>query len=239
MKSNDKSWDRNTYSDPTFVEFKGAFYLMDGNIKFYDSKLGKLLDYIGDIVQLNIYWLIGNIIGGILLGIFPSTFALVSVQRDRVYGKNDALTKSFIHYYKQFFWKANKEGGIFILGLAILVLYLRMSLNIPNHFSVYFVWLSYGLIVSYVLLMIYALILRAHLTHEWKVLFLYAIKMMILCPIHTVLLIVFLGMFMWSIQFVPMFLSVLSVALLVDILTRIIKHCQMMIIKVQRSKDND
>lgn len=203
----------------------------------YNSRLMRFLNYVGDMIQLNVYWLLGSLTGLIVFGLFPSTKALVSVLRDRIYGKNDALTRPFISYYKQNFWRTNIKGYSFFGGLVLLLVYLRMAQNIQNSLSGIFIWLSYGLFVMYILIAIYVLILSVHLTHPTKVIIKYSIVLMVSCPIHTLLVIIVIGVFIWSIKVLPMFLSVLSIALLFDLITRIIKHCQFIIIKVQRSKE--
>lgn len=69
---------------------------------------------------LHLYGILGCLLGGIVLGIFPTFYSISSVCRQYLlYGQVDVWSK-FWEYYKESFWKNNLVGGVFYLWLALV-----------------------------------------------------------------------------------------------------------------------
>lgn len=81
-----------------------------------------------DLFLLNVYWVIGTLLGGILLGVFPSTVALYAcIRQKEVYGfYKGKLYKVFWTFYKQEFLKANKLGALIYLISFMLYIDFRL-----------------------------------------------------------------------------------------------------------------
>ncbi|MBS4209428.1 YesL family protein [Bacillus sp. FJAT-50079] len=70
---------------------------------------------------LNVLWVGFTLLGGILLGIMPSTIALYSIARKTAMGEEDIpITKTFWHVYRKEFLRSNRFGAMLLI-LALLI----------------------------------------------------------------------------------------------------------------------
>lgn len=71
----------------------------------------------------NMLWIIGVLIGGVLLGIVPSTLTLFKRLRDKVFLEKEEITISkWWSDYKNFFWKPQLVGYVWMLVGYIIYL---------------------------------------------------------------------------------------------------------------------
>ncbi|SES93826.1 Uncharacterized membrane protein YesL [Oceanobacillus limi] len=83
--------------------------------------LYRILEWITRFAYMNLLWIFFTLVGGIVLGFYPSTLAMFAIVRDWLRGKADfPIFPTFWNYYKREFIKAN-QLGIFISLLFLLV----------------------------------------------------------------------------------------------------------------------
>lgn len=91
-------------------------------LKGFIGALYKLGDWVIRLVYVNILWVLFIGVGGIVLGIMPSTTALFSVMRKWMKGETDLpIFKTYWRSFKKDFKKANLLG--LVLGVISLILY--------------------------------------------------------------------------------------------------------------------
>lgn len=64
---------------------------------------------------LQLFWLMGLILGGVILGIFPATYAMFTVIRKRLLDGDVRINKEFWKSYQSVFLRSQLEGWIWIL----------------------------------------------------------------------------------------------------------------------------
>ena len=90
------------------------------------SAFYSFFEWVTKLALLNLLWLLFSLVGGILLGIFPSTLAMFAVIRQWLQGDTQlSIRKSFWRYYKADFWKGNALGAFLsiLIGLTSLDLF--------------------------------------------------------------------------------------------------------------------
>lgn len=93
----------------------------------------QMTEWITRFAYLNLLWVAFTLIGGVLLGFFPATIAMLAVTRQWLKGNTDQpMLKSFWQYYRKDFFKSNLLGlFIVILGVIIIadILYIQANNN--------------------------------------------------------------------------------------------------------------
>lgn len=82
--------------------------------------LYKLSHWITRLFYLNVLWILSILLGGIVLGVFPSLVAILAISRKWIEGKEVNLSRLFWKAYFEDFLKANVIGWLFIGGLYVL-----------------------------------------------------------------------------------------------------------------------
>ena len=85
------------------------------------TKIMGVFEWIMHFVYLNILFVAGTLVGGIVLGFFPACYATISVSRRLVSEPGFGITKAFIDVYKQHFRKSLRVGYLFFLVILIAV----------------------------------------------------------------------------------------------------------------------
>lgn len=80
----------------------------------------KVFDTISQWVQINLLFVLGTLIGGVVLGVFPALLAIaVIIRRVMIDGDEPPMLATFMAEYKQRFWKANGLGLIMVILVAV------------------------------------------------------------------------------------------------------------------------
>lgn len=85
------------------------------------DRMIKVCDTVYLLAYLNILWFIFTLLGLVILGIAPSTVAMISILKERL-DKNEAtkIFSTFFHNYKLAFKKSNQIGIIILVSLLLL-----------------------------------------------------------------------------------------------------------------------
>ncbi|MGL4913617.1 MAG: YesL family protein [Romboutsia sp.] len=104
-------------------------------MKFGDILLN-FCQWVFRFIILNFLWVIFMVLGGVVLGIMPSTVAMFHVLRKWIQGEMDInIFKTFKDVYKREFITSNKCGLIFLLIFAFLALDLNILYQIQAIYS--------------------------------------------------------------------------------------------------------
>lgn len=101
------------------------------------EKLNRVLNKVLNLVLLNILWIAGTLLGLVVLGIGPSTLAVLSVIREWFRGNDDlSIFKTYVTNYKNYF----KEGTILslIYGVVGVILIVDFAYITSWEFKVFF-----------------------------------------------------------------------------------------------------
>ena len=117
------------------------------------SKINQWSEWIMHLVLLQIYWIIGTLMGGVILGIIPSSIALFSSIRKLFRDSLEFNLKTyFIHEYKTNFKFSLLLNVWYMLVLLISFIYIEYLTATRNS------WLAYTHIPLYVILFFLALL---------------------------------------------------------------------------------
>lgn len=118
------------------------------------EKFNQFSKWVMNLFILQLFWLLGALLGGIILGIIPSTIALYASIR-QLYLKNDTfnLLTYFKKTYQENFLKSMVIGIWYGIGIIIGYIYL-VFLNNTIHS-----WLAYTHLFIYFLLFVITLVL--------------------------------------------------------------------------------
>ena len=93
---------------------------MDYHINEEKGPWMKMFDTISHWVQINLLFVLGTLIGGVVLGVFPALLAIgVIIRRVMIDGDEPPMLATFMAEYKQRFWKANGLGLIMVILVAV------------------------------------------------------------------------------------------------------------------------
>ncbi|MUK87716.1 DUF624 domain-containing protein [Ornithinibacillus sp. L9] len=154
------------------------------------SAIYTALEWITRFAYVNLLWVAFTLVGGILLGFYPSTLAMFAIVRDWLRGKYDfPIFTTFWSYFKSEFIKGNKLG-IFITMLFILIgldlFYIQVNLN---HLLSWTSIPLFAFIVIFLLFLFYIFPAFVHYDLNVFQLIKNAFLIMLINPIHSFLII--------------------------------------------------
>ena len=166
------------------------------------SKIYNILEWITKFAYVNLLWFIFTLVGGVILGFYPSTIAMFAMIRDWLRGKTDLpVLKTFWKYYKLDFLKGN------LLGLFINVLFVFIATDI------FYISLNDQLVWTHIPLFAFILIIALFLLYIFPSFVHFDLKviplmknsflMMIISPIHSFLMIICLVSVYFIMRAVP------------------------------------
>lgn len=187
-----------------------------------ESLLMKFLNWLSEMMELQFWWLLGILRGGIIFGLFPATFAMFGVSRALIRGGNTfSLKRKFFDFYKQEFKKANLIGFFWIFIESLLIMNFRSSTYLKGNVETIFFWLSYGILIFWSIAGLYLIPVYSHFKITLKELPRYVVTIIFSSPIQTVLMFGVLFLFNWGIKQSLILLFVIAFGILTDLIMRI------------------
>jgi uncharacterized membrane protein YesL len=157
------------------------------------EKVNHFLNIILNLVYVNVLWVFFTLLGLILFGIGPSTYALVSICRQWIRGNHVPLFKTYWKYYKECFKESVVISWIYSLAGLVLVVDLLYVTNWYGRVALFVIS------AMYLLSLIYIFPIMAH--YSWKGIF-YKIKMSLLfsiaCLQYSLVVGLVIGVFYWA-----------------------------------------
>lgn len=158
------------------------------------EKISKITEIITQFVLLNVMWILGTLMGGVIFGWAPSCVAVFSIVRDMLMKREkDGLLKEFWSIYKKEFIKSNKLG---LICMILFVITLINKYNFANQQETLFKILVLLSNLSEVLIfgcILYMFPLYVHYDIDLKSCFMTALSLLICKPLVTLFII------LWSI----------------------------------------
>ena len=108
--------------------------------------------------MLNLLWVGGTLLGGIVLGFMPSTTAIFAIARKTAAGEEDIpLLKTFWNVYRSSFLRSNGVGAILIIISLIWYVDLLFFRTIegPLHTALHVVMIAIGISIGMLLLYVF------------------------------------------------------------------------------------
>lgn len=202
-----------------------------------NNKLIEGINNIYDLIVLNLYWILGFVLGLGIFGFIPSTIAVTNILRNRHLKKDSSISFfNYWKYYKQNFIK-NNLYGLFLLGCIYLgFLYIQTLDNLDNVIKGPYIWLTYGIFICFIILNLYILIVYIHFDFSFKMILKHSLVFMITCPIHTLLLILIILISSWTVVRFPLYFPFIQVSLFLFLISKIIFHAINVVTQVQNKR---
>lgn len=179
-----------------------------------DSQLMAFMGWLSTMMYLQFLWTIGVVLGFVVGGLFPSTVALFSVLRDLLNNRTNEIVKDrFWKVYKESFQKANRLGYLLIGMGALLIVYMRLSMQIQNTLAPIFLFLSYGFLILFLLAVLYIFPIFVHFDLNISQIIQHAVIIMFLSPFQTIKVMVLSMIFGYSIVRFTILLPFISLAI--------------------------
>lgn len=180
-----------------------------------DSPMMKTMIWLSDMLQIQILWILFTVLGLGVVGFFPSTLAMFTMMRDRIY-KDEKLNypKRFYEEFKANIIRANILGYSLLAISVLLVVYFRMTFNIDNHFSTLFVFLGYGLVILFGLLTLYIFPVYAHFDLGFLEIIRHSFVFMVSVPFMTIAMAALVVAFVMTFERLLILVPFVSIAIL-------------------------
>ena len=170
----------------------------------FNSALYNILEWIMKFAYVNILWILFTLLGGIILGFYPSTIAMFAIIRDWLHGKTELpIFKTYWIYFKRDFAKSNILGLIINVLIALIVIdvyYIQTNMNEQltwTHIPLF----SFMLLV--ILLLFYLFPSFVHYSLNLFQLIKNAFLIMLISPLNSFLMILCLGSIYFIMKAVP------------------------------------
>ncbi|ADU28841.1 YesL family protein [Evansella cellulosilytica] len=166
--------------------------------------LYSMMEWITRFAYINLLWIFFTLVGGFLLGLFPSTVAMFAVVRQWLRGSTDLpVFKSFWQYYKKEFLKSNLLG-IFIYLISIIFIFNVFFLH--ANIGELLTWTSAPLLAGlllFIMIFIYTFPIYVHYDLKVFQIFKNAFLTLLVTPIHMFCILISLIAFYIIVTVVP------------------------------------
>ncbi|WP_046174885.1 YesL family protein [Domibacillus indicus] len=123
------------------------------------NKVYEFSGWITKLVYINILWLSYTVFGGIILGFFPATIAMLFVTKKLILEKNEFNIKNeFTVFFKKEFKKSNKSFYPFIIAGVILIMDIRFISLLNFEYSGILIKSFYLLLFLLIMVLLYSLL---------------------------------------------------------------------------------
>ena len=141
------------------------------------SKLLPIFDFIYHFVCLNVFFVLGTLSGGGILGLFPSFYTTIVMSEKLMEGHDTHLLKSFIEIYRENFWTSLKYGYLFTFLVMVAisnVIFWRQLAIAP---VLIIIWFVISLFISLSSLLLFSIVIDNRLNcKEIARLFVYSLS---------------------------------------------------------------
>ncbi|RSL32414.1 DUF624 domain-containing protein [Salibacterium salarium] len=133
------------------------------NSKGIAGGLHSITEWITRLAYVNILWITFSILGLLVFGFFPSTFAMFAVVRKWIMGKSDfKVLPTFWAEFRTEFIKANVIGLIFIILAYIFYVDFRFFASLEGITSMIFISVSGSIFVVFFIIGLFIFPVLAH-----------------------------------------------------------------------------
>ncbi|ENH98154.1 integral membrane protein [Gracilibacillus halophilus YIM-C55.5] len=167
---------------------------------------------------LNVFWIIGTLMGGVVLGAGPSTIALFVIARKTAMGEEDIpLWQTFWHEYKRQFLRGSVMIWVLIVLAGVWYLDIRLAFMLEGWFG-RFLQVSLVMIgIILVMLVLYIYPFYVHYQMSWIRYFKYAMAFGFLHLNHFLFMIVTIFFTYSFLAYLQGFIPLFGISLLVHL----------------------
>lgn len=140
---------------------------------FMFSRLGGLFTeaslWIWKTIQLNLFWILHIVMGGVVLGIFPATVSLFAITRKWLKGgRDEPFFNEYHQYYKNNFWKVNGLGWIYSSVGLFLWIDLFLVTQLKGIIALFSTMLILFILILYVFSFLYLFPYYVHFDQSFR-----------------------------------------------------------------------
>ncbi|WP_173917213.1 YesL family protein [Halobacillus sp. Marseille-Q1614] len=112
---------------------------------------------------LNLLWIVGTLMGGIVLGLAPSTVAMYTVSRKQARGEeNVRLAKTFFSTYRKEFFRANGLALILTVAGWLCFYDLQFFQQMEGPLYTFLTYVAMAACLTFIILLVYILPVYVH-----------------------------------------------------------------------------
>ncbi|WP_102028619.1 YesL family protein [Salirhabdus sp. Marseille-P4669] len=169
----------------------------------------RIMEWITRFAYLQLLWILFTLLGGIILGFFPSTIAMHAIIRKWLNGNHDiALFPTFWNFYKNEFWKSNVLGIFLIIFSGLIVLDFYYIEATTDQFFQFKTIPLYMFMLLFLFFLFYVFPVFVHYDLKVRYILKNAFLIMLISPIHTLLMIVTFVSMYFIINMIPALLFI-------------------------------
>lgn len=185
------------------------------------GKLMQFMEWLTNMLHLQILSVLGILIGLVIGGIFPATFTMFAINRKWILGQDFPVNKTFFRLYKKHFLKTNVLGlGITLTGASLLY-YLNLFRAIDGAISTVLVVLTFTLFLLYLMTTLYIVPVFVHFDIRLLEVIKHAMIIAISHPLHILLMVLSFIVFWYGIEIVPILTPFIGFSVLSYVLFRV------------------
>lgn len=155
-------------------------------------------------MQLNFFWTIFTVLGGVVFGIMPATIATFYMLRKWVQGDLDLpIFKTFKDVYKKEFVSANKCGVFFLIVFTFLIIDLNILYQIDATYSTVLYILVSAVLFFVTIAFVYFFPTYVHFDLTLKGYIKNSFVLSLASPMQTILIIIGLGIIAYFVKSNP------------------------------------
>ena len=169
-----------------------------------NSFIYNLAEWITKFAYLNLLWILFTLLGGVFLGLFPSTISMFAVVRAWLKGDTDiSVFRTFWKHYRDEFLKSNRLGvfvAVLIVFIALDIFYIQSSESNLLHWT-YLPLFAFMLL--FVMFLFYLFPSFVHFDTKLGQVIKNAFFIMLINPLTTILIFLCLIPFIYLISILP------------------------------------
>lgn len=187
-----------------------------------DGVLMRVLSAITRFIHLQLIWILFTIIGLVIGGIFPATFAMFALTRKWIREHtDDPIFKIFKNFYKESFVKANFFGWFMTLLSFSIYFYFNWFSELTGGMSVVLNAFLLFLAIIFLIVALFLIPVYVHFDIDVLNVFKFSLTTALSYPLHTVAMIIILIVFWYLLMFLPIIFLFIGFSVLAFILMTI------------------
>lgn len=121
-----------------------------------------ITEWVYFLLVVQILWLIGVIVGAVVIGLIPSTVAVFALARQRIQGEDVKLNKEFWKFYKENLFKVQLQGYIWVVFGIFLYYDIRLLFSFQQIATSIIAAILVSMLILYLLSSMLILPIKVH-----------------------------------------------------------------------------
>ena len=168
------------------------------------SFIYNVVEWITRFAYLNVLWVLFTLLGGVIVGFFPSTTSMFAIVREWLKGDTDIpLFKTFWKHYRSEFFKSNLLGIFVTLFIGIIALDIFYIQSNDNDLLTWTYLPLFAFMLLFIMFLFYLFPSFVHFNLTLGQVIKNSFFIMLINPITTLLILLCLLPFFYLISFLP------------------------------------